>query len=261
MLEKRTFKLIKISPMNTIRLGLSICLTLFLLEISHAQDWPNLKRYQIENAALTPPKFGEHRIVFMGNSITDSWLTMRPEFFAEKPYINRGIGGQTTPQMLLRFRQDVIDLHPSVVVILAGINDIAQNTGPSTIKMISDNIISMAELAKAHNITVVLCSVLPAFDFPWKKGLEPAEKVIKLNAVLKSYAKKHDLTYIDYFSAMVNDVNGLKDELGYDGVHPNAAGYSIMESIFEKEISKVLIKKNNSEKKHSQRIPLEFFQH
>jgi lysophospholipase L1-like esterase len=261
MLEKRTFKLNKILHMNTIKLGLSIYLALFLIEISHAQDWPNLKRYQIENAALTPPKSGENRIVFMGNSITDSWSTMRPEFFAGKPYVNRGISGQTTPQMLVRFRQDVIDLHPSVVVILAGINDIAQNTGPSTIKMISDNIISMAELAVANNITVVLCSVLPAFDFPWKKGLEPAEKVIKLNAVLKSYAKKHDLTYIDYFSAMVNDVNGLKDELGYDGIHPNAAGYSIMESIFEKEISNVLMKKNNFEKKHSQRIQLEFFQH
>ena len=181
----------------------------------------------------------------MGNSITDSWLAMRPEFFAGKPYVNRGIGGQTTPQMLLRFRQDVIDLHPSVVVILAGINDIAQNTGPSTIKMISDNIISMAELAVANNITVVLCSVLPAYDFPWRKELEPAEKVIKLNAVLKSYAKKHKITYIDYFSAMVNDVKGLKDDLGYDGIHPNAAGYSIMESIFDQEISKVLMRKVN----------------
>ena len=130
-----------------------------------------------------------------------------------------------------------------MVVILAGINDIAQNTGPSTIKMISDNIISMAELAVANNITVVLCSVLPAYDFPWRKGLGPADKVIKLNAILKSYAKKHEITYIDYFSAMVNDVNGLKDELGYDGIHPNAAGYSIMESIFDQEISNVLMKK------------------
>jgi len=237
------FKLIKIIPMKNIKFALSILLTIFLLEFSYAQDWANLKRFQEENATLTMPKAEEHRIVFMGNSITDSWSTMRPEFFAGKPYVNRGIGGQTTPQMLLRFRQDVIDLHPSVVVILAGINDIAQNTGPSTIKMISDNIISMAELAVANNITVVLCSVLPAYDFPWRKGLGPADKVIKLNAILKSYAKKHEITYIDYFSAMVNDVNGLKDELGYDGIHPNAAGYSIMESIFDQEISNVLMKK------------------
>ena len=229
--------------MEKIKFALSLLLILLFLESSQAQDWANLKRFQKENAILTMPKSDEHRIVFMGNSITDSWLTMRPEFFAGKPYVNRGISGQTTPQMLLRFKQDVIDLNPSVVVILAGINDIAQNTGPSTIKMISDNIISMAQLAAANNITVVLCSVLPAYDFPWRKGLDPAEKVIKLNIVLKSYAKKHEITYIDYFSAMVNNINGLKDELGYDGIHPNEAGYSLMESIFNQEISNVLVKK------------------
>ena len=237
------FKLIKIIPMKNIKFALSILLTIFLLEFSYAQDWANLKQFQEDNATLTMPKAEEHRIVFMGNSITDSWSTMRPEFFAGKPYVNRGIGGQTTPQMLLRFRQDVIDLHPSVVVILAGINDIAQNTGPSTIKMISDNIISMTELAKANDITVVLCSVLPAFDFQWRPGLEPAEKVIELNAILKSYANDQNLVYIDYFSSMVNDFHGLKEELGSDGVHPNEAGYSIMETIFEKAISKVFIKK------------------
>ncbi len=226
--------------MKNINIALSILLTIFLLEFSYAQDWANLERFQKENSALPMPNAEEHRVVFMGNSITDSWLTMRPEFFAGKPYVNRCISGQTTPQMLLRFRQDVIELNPSVVVILAGINDIAQNTGLSTIKMISDNIISMAELAEANNITVVLCSVLPAFDFPWRKGLEPAEKVIKLNAVLKSYAKKYEITYIDYFSAMVNEVHGLKDDLGNDGIHPNATGYSIMESIFEQAISNVL---------------------
>jgi lysophospholipase L1-like esterase len=229
--------------MNTVKIGLSICLTIFFLETSYAQDWPNLKRYQKENADLAIPASDEHRIVFMGNSITDSWLQMRPEFFAGKPYVNRGIGGQTTPQMLLRFRQDVIDLNPSVVVIHAGINDIAQNTGPSTIKMISDNIISMVQLAKSNNITAVICSVLPVYDFPWRKGLEPSEKIIKLNTVLKTYAKKHHIEYIDYYSAMVNDINGLKDELGYDGVHPNAAGYAVMESIFEDAISNILIKK------------------
>jgi len=205
-----------------------------------AQDWANLKRFEKENTELKTPKPNEHRIVFMGNSITEGWKNIRPDFFTNKPYINRGIGGQTTPQMLLRFRQDVINLSPSVVVILAGINDIAGNTGPSTIKMIENNIISMAEIAKANNIKVVLCSVLPAYDFPWRPGLEPAKKVIKLNALLKSYAEKYNLVYVDYFSAMVNKSNGLKEELGSDGIHPNAKGYAIMEPIVEKGIAEAL---------------------
>ncbi len=202
-----------------------------------AQDWANLKRFEKENIELEAPKKNEQRIVFMGNSITEGWKNIRPDFFANKPYINRGISGQTTPQMLLRFRQDVINLSPSVVVILAGINDIAGNTGPSTIEMISNNIISMAELAKSNNIKVVLCSVLPAYDFPWRPGLEPAEKVIKLNSILKSYAKKNNLVYVDYFSAMVNKSKGLKEDLGSDGIHPNAKGYKIMEPIIEKSIA------------------------
>jgi lysophospholipase L1-like esterase len=179
----------------------------------------------------------------MGNSITEGWLNIRPEFFANKPYVNRGIGGQTTPQMLLRFRQDVINLMPSAVVILAGINDIAGNTGPSTIEMIVDNIVSMAELAKANNIKVILCSVLPASDFPWRPGLEPVEKVVKLNVLLKTYANKHNLVYVDYFTAMADKSNGLKNELGSDGVHPNIAGYLIMEPLIEKAIAKALIQK------------------
>ncbi|MCL6295674.1 SGNH/GDSL hydrolase family protein [Jejuia spongiicola] len=202
-----------------------------------AQDWANLKRFEKENIELEAPKKNEQRIVFMGNSITEGWKNIRPDFFANKPYINRGISGQTTPQMLLRFRQDVINLSPSVVVILAGINDIAGNTGPSTIEMISNNILSMAELAKSNNIKVVLCSVLPAYDFPWRPGLEPAEKVIKLNSILKSYAKKNNLVYVDYFSAMVNKSKGLKEDLGSDGIHPNAKGYKIMEPIIEKGIA------------------------
>ncbi len=202
-----------------------------------AQDWANLKRFEKENIELEAPKKNEQRIVFMGNSITEGWKNIRPDFFANKPYINRGISGQTTPQMLLRFRQDVINLSPSVVVILAGINDIAGNTGPSTIEMISNNIISMAELAKSNNIKVVLCSVLPAYDFPWRPGLKPAEKVIKLNSILKSYAKKNNLVYVDYFSAMVNKSKGLKEDLGSDGIHPNAKGYKIMEPIIEKGIA------------------------
>lgn len=209
-------------------------------ETAQAQDWANLKRFQTENSRLETPKPNENRIVFMGNSITEGWKNIRPNFFANKPYVNRGISGQTTPQMLLRFRQDVVNLSPSVVTILAGINDIAGNTGPSTIEMIFNNIVSMAEIAKANNIKVILCSVLPAYDFPWRPGLEPAQKVIKLNVLLKSYAKKHHLVYVDYFSAMVNKSNGLKDELGTDGVHPNEAGYKIMEPILEKGIAEAL---------------------
>jgi len=214
-------------------------LTAFTSGATQAQDWANLQRFQKENTELQSPKPNEHRIVFMGNSITEGWKTIRPDFFANKLYVNRGIGGQTTPQMLLRFRQDVINLSPSVVAILAGINDIAGNTGPSSIEMISNNIISMAEIAKANNIKVVLCSVLPANNFPWRPGLKPAKKVIKLNSILKSYAEKHNLVYVDYFSAMVNKSYGLKEDLGSDGVHPNAAGYAIMEPIIEKGIADV----------------------
>jgi lysophospholipase L1-like esterase len=207
---------------------------------NYAQDWANLERFQDANAQLSIPDSSQQRIVFMGNSITEGWINSRPEFFEGKPYVNRGISGQTTPQMLLRFRQDVIDLKPSAVVILAGINDIAGNTGPSTIDMRMDNLISMAELATANNIKVVFCSVLPAKDFPWRPGLEPAEKVIKLNTLLQSYAEEHHLVYVDYFSAMVDGSNGLREDLGSDGVHPNALGYSIMEPIVEEGIAKAL---------------------
>ena len=208
--------------------------------LSYGQDWANLKRFQQENSELMLAKAHEHRVVFMGNSITEGWLSIRPEFFKNKPYINRGISGQTTPQMLVRFRQDVIHLKPSTVVLLAGINDIAENTGPSTIEMIANNIVSMAELAKANHINVIICSVLPANKFPWREGLKPAEKVIKLNALLQSYSKKHKLAYVDYYSAMVNDSHGLKKELGEDGIHPNKNGYLIMEPILEKAIKKYI---------------------
>jgi len=208
--------------------------------LSYGQDWANLKRFQQENSELMLAKAHEHRVVFMGNSITEGWLSIRPEFFKNKPYINRGISGQTTPQMLVRFRQDVIHLKPSTVVLLAGINDIAENTGPSTIEMIANNIVSMAELAKANHINVIICSVLPANKFPWREGLKPAEKVIKLNALLQSYSKKHKLAYVDYYSAMANDSHGLKKELGEDGIHPNKNGYLIMEPILEKAIKKYI---------------------
>lgn len=216
---------------------LSLMLFLMFVSQNYAQDWANLERFQKENALLMDPDPTENRIVFMGNSITEGWKNSRPEFFEGKSYINRGIGGQTTPQMLLRFRQDVIDLKPSVVVILAGINDIAGNTGPSTIDMIMDNLISMSELAISNHIKVIFCSVLPAKDFPWRPGLEPADKVIKLNALLQSFAKDHNLVFVDYFSVMVDENKGLKDDLGYDGVHPNAMGYSIMEPLVKAGIA------------------------
>ena len=208
--------------------------------LSYGQDWANFKRFQQENSELMLAKAHENRVVFMGNSITEGWLSIRPEFFKNKPYVNRGISGQTTPQMLVRFRQDVIHLKPSTVVLLAGINDIAENTGPSTIEMIANNIVSMAELAKANHINVIICSVLPANKFPWREGLKPAEKVIKLNALLQSYSKKHKLAYVDYYSAMVNDSHGLKKELGEDGIHPNKNGYLIMEPILEKAIKEYI---------------------
>ncbi|SVC86769.1 uncharacterized protein METZ01_LOCUS339623, partial [marine metagenome] len=161
------------------------------------QDWPGLNRYRENNDRMSfPTKVNENRIVFMGNSITESWSNLHPEFFSGKPYVNRGISGQTTPQMLVRFRPDVIDLQPKVVVILAGTNDIAGNTGPATIKMIADNIISMAELARVNNILVIISSVLPVYDYSWKPGLEPVEKISRLNEIIKNYAIKHGHTYL-----------------------------------------------------------------
>jgi len=214
----------------------------FINQKANAQDWANLKKFQKENYRLMNSAIKDNSVVFMGNSITDGWLIYHPEYFKGKPYINRGISGQTTSQMLLRFKQDVVDLKPSVVVILAGINDIAQNTGPISIDMIAENIKSMAELAKANHIKVVLCSVLPAIDFSWRPGLEPAEKIIKLNSLIKSYAILNNIVYVDYFSAMVDSSNGLKKDLGIDTVHPNKKGYLIMEPLLEQGLKKVFNK-------------------
>ena len=194
-----------------------------------AEDWPYLTRYASDNQKIKQIS-DANRIVFMGDSITEGWLIARPGFFAAKPYVNRGIGGQTTPQMLLRFPDDVIELKPKAVVILGGVNDIAGNTGPSTLEMIVENIISMAELAKANNIKVVLCSVLPANNFYWNPGTRPAEKVIVLNKMIQEYAKANDIPYVDYHNALKDSQNGLKKEYGPDGVHPNTAGYEVMEA-------------------------------
>ena len=203
-------------------------------------DWPNLKRFQAANAALAAPAPGEHRVVFMGNSITEGWAKYFPTQFAGKPYVNRGISGQTTPQMLVRFHQDVVALHPSVVVILAGTNDIAGNTGPSTIEMIEDNLASMTEIANAHGIHAVLCSVLPVYDYPWRPGLEPAPKIVKLNAWMRHYADSTGNVYVDYHGAMADARQGMKAGLASDGVHPNEAGYRIMAPLVERGIADAL---------------------
>ena len=203
-----------------------------------AQDWQNLGRFRTENAELGIPAIGEKRVVFMGNSITQGWIKARPEFFTNRPYINRGISGQTTPQMLLRFRQDVIALQPIVVVILAGTNDIAGNTGFSTLEMIENNLASMAELAASNGIRVVLSSVLPVFDYPWKPGIQPATKIIALNHWIDKYCEINRFIYLDYFSAMVDDRKGMKAELTKDGVHANIDGYKVMEPLVEAAIQK-----------------------
>jgi lysophospholipase L1-like esterase len=204
-------------------------------------DWPWLARFKEADVAMAPPAAGENRVVFMGDSITQAWKIEGPDgFFPGKPYINRGISGQTTPQMLLRFRQDVIDLKPKVVIILAGTNDIAGNTGPETLDEIEGYIASMAELAASDHIRVVLCSILPAFDYPWKPGMEPAPKIDEVNRWMKSFADDHGYIYVDYHSAMKDEKDGLPSALSYDGVHPTAAGYTVMAPLAQAGIEKAL---------------------
>ena len=203
-------------------------------------DWGSLTRYRDNNARLGMPQPGEHRVVFYGNSITDVWAGYFDSMFPGKPYVGRGISGQTTPQMLVRFRQDVIALNPAVVVILAGTNDIAGNTGPSTLAMIEDNLISMVELAEANGISVVLSSVLPVYDYRWRPGLEPAGKIIELNAWMRGYASRRDVVYLDYHTVMADERQGLKSALSEDGVHPNEAGYQVMVPLVEAAIEEAL---------------------
>jgi len=199
-------------------------------------DWPQLARYADANAALPATQPG--RVVFYGDSITDAWTRNGGKFFPGKPYVNRGISGQTTEQMVVRFRQDVIDLHPQTVVILAGTNDIAGNTGPETPAMIEDNFRSMVDLARASNIRVVLASVLPAAGYPWRPSAgNPADKIRALNDWLRSYAASQNITYLDYYSAMAGPDGGMKPGISIDGVHPNAAGYAIMEPLAEKALA------------------------
>jgi lysophospholipase L1-like esterase len=208
-----------------------------------SQDWPNLARYENENKLLPKPLPGENRVVFMGNSITEEWKKIDSVFFANKNYVNRGISGQTSSQMLVRFRQDVILLEPKVVVISAGTNDIAENTGPISLENILNNIIAMCDMAKANNIKVVLTSVLPARSFSWKKQLEPAPRIMLLNKMIKNYAVRKNLVYVDYHSAMATPEGGMIASFSKDGVHPNLMGYKVMEPLVLHGISKALRRK------------------
>ena len=212
------------------------------------KDWPQLARYHDDNSKVNPPAKTEQRVVFMGDSITDGWdAPNMGGFFPGKPYLNRGISGQTTPQMLIRFRPDVIDLKPKVVVILAGTNDLAGNTGPSTLEAIEGNLISMAELARTNGIRVVLASLLPVSDYEVRDGKpivqtvrRAPDKIMALNAWMKNYAAANRLIYLDYFSSMVDGKGFLKDELSDDGLHPNAAGYAVMNPLAEAAIQSSL---------------------
>jgi lysophospholipase L1-like esterase len=204
-------------------------------------DWPNLRRYQNENARLPPPRPSENRVVFLGDSIIDSWGRRYGIFFSGKPYINRGISGQTTPQMLARFHADVVALKPKVVVILAGTNDIAGYSRPARIESIEANMTSMADLAKTNGIRVVFASVLPVCDyFMPQTGVRPPAKIIELNAWLSNYAATNDLVYLDYYSAMIDDKEMLRRGLTYDGLHPNTAGYELMRALTEDAIRAAL---------------------
>lgn len=205
-------------------------------------DRDGLLRYAAANQALPAPRAGRPRVVLLGNSITKAWPKADSAFFAGSRYelVGRGISGQTSPQLLVRFRQDVIDLHPVAVVLLAGINDIAGNTGPYDPQATFNNIQSMAELAQAHGIRVILCSVLPAYDFPWRPGLAPAPKVLAVNQQIKDYAARHRCTYLDYHAAMADERQGLPAALATDGVHPTLAGYRLMEPLLEQAVAKAL---------------------
>jgi lysophospholipase L1-like esterase len=215
------------------------------------KDWPALARYAEDNLKAGSAGKNEKRVVFMGDSITDSWDSPNNGgFFPGKPYINRGISGQTTPQMLIRFRPDVIELNPKVVVILAGTNDIAGNTGPTTLEAIEHNVTSMAELARSNGIRVVLSSLLPVSDYEVRDGKSivqtvrrPPEQIKALNEWMKRYAAEHHLTYLDYYSAMVDDKGFLKDELSNDGLHPNIKGYEVMNPLAEAAIASALKRK------------------
>ena len=218
---------------------ITICaFVLFLVQsAAFAQDWANQKRYRAANEQL---KYSKVKVVYIGDSITDFWINADPGFFSQNHYADRGISGQTSPQILLRFRQDVIDLKPEAVVILCGTNDIAGNTGPSTLEMTEGNIISMCELAKVNKIKVILCSVLPANHFVWSPKVEPADSIIALNNWIKGYAEAKHFAYVDYYPMLVDLQKGMKAEYSADGVHPNKDAYAIMKNLVQPVIDKVV---------------------
>jgi len=204
------------------------------------QDWAQLGRYAAEDAALPLPAPGQQRVVFLGDSITDSWGRSVGSFFPGKPYVNRGISGQTTLQMLVRFEQDVVHLHPVVMVILAGTNDVAGNTGPETPTMIEDNFRAMTDVARRNGIRVVLASITPAARYPWRPDVESVPEIRELNAWLKQYAAEQNLVYLDYYSAMADADGAMKPGLSSDGVHPTEAGYAVMAPLAEAAIAQAL---------------------
>ena len=206
------------------------------------EDWPNLERYRKENQALPPAGMGERRVVFYGDSITDGWGRWPDTgtFFPGKPYVNRGISGQTTPQMLVRFRQDVVHLKPAAVVILAGTNDIAGNTGPSTPEMIEDNFTAMTEMARANGIKVVLASITPAYNYPWKPGVEPVAEIRAVNAWLKDLCAAKGYVYLDYYSSMADAKGAMLPGYAKDGMHPTSKGYAVMGPLAERAIAQAL---------------------
>jgi lysophospholipase L1-like esterase len=204
------------------------------------QDWANIKRYEDANSNLIASSSSKKKVVFIGDSITDFWIMRDSSFFKSNSYIERGISGQTTGQMLVRFREDVINLKPSVVVILAGTNDIAENNGPSKLDDVAGNIYSMVQLAKVNHIKVVLCSVLPVTKYLWRPTINPIEKVKALNEMLSSYAEKNHLIYVDYYTALVDKDGSFTAALAFDGVHPNLQGYKVMEPLVQIAVNKAL---------------------
>lgn len=202
-------------------------------------EWANFKKYAAQNSKVSSPEPKERRVVFLGNSIFEGWLNLRPEFFAGKPYFDRGISGQTTPQMLLRFYDDVLALNPTIMVLKAGINDIAQNNAPYDQTHTLNNIKAIAQLARANKIKVILCSVLPANEFKWRPGLDPADKVIALNVEIKKFAEENKFFYLDLYSSVVDDKKGMKKVYSDDGVHPTVEGYKVMEPLLDAAIAKV----------------------
>lgn len=203
-------------------------------------DWPQLARYREDNSKLPPPAPGTHRVVFYGDSITDAWGRIRGKFFPDQPWINRGISGQTTPQMLVRFQQDVLDLHPEAFVLLAGINDIAGNTGVESLATIEANIRSMTALAKAAHVRVVLSSVLPAAAFPWRPGVDPREEIVALNTWMAQFAAEQHVGFLNYYPALVGPDGGMRPGLSTDGVHPTDAGYAIMDPLARAAVATAL---------------------